>query len=159
VSASEHSLVTTQIWRKKIESEKALTEAFRALIQAFESHESRCTNTGFEFDVTMPNWREAAGIFKCMLILGAGTSRRVWTENGYVGMGLDAVREGDYVCAVQGASAPYIFREPTGILRVDGLELLLYELVGDAYVHGIMSYEALQHGDPSVMKTCCFVEK
>lgn len=41
VSASEHSLVTTKIWREKKESEEALTEAFRALIQAFESHESR----------------------------------------------------------------------------------------------------------------------
>ena len=102
--------------------------------------------TGFEFDVTIPNWSEAADIFKCMLVLGAGTSWKVfWTENGYMGMGLDAVREGNYVCVVLGASAPYIFREPTGILRVDELDLLLYELVDNAYVHGIISDEALQH--------------
>ncbi|USW48485.1 hypothetical protein Slin15195_G018040 [Septoria linicola] len=56
------------------------------------------------------------------------------TTNGYIGLGPSTVLEGDLIYIVLGGSVPYIFRP-----REDGA----LTLIGEAYVQGIMSGEAL----------------
>lgn len=56
------------------------------------------------------------------------------TSKGYLGLGPQHLQADDVVSIIQGAVTPFILR-PTG----DGR----YQLVGEAYVHGIMDGEAL----------------
>ncbi|KAI9685825.1 MAG: hypothetical protein M1822_004103 [Bathelium mastoideum] len=59
--------------------------------------------------------------------------RRIFTsEKGYLGTGVEAVKTGDLILLVAGAEVPYIFRPVAGKERT-------FTLVGEAYVHGIMS--------------------
>jgi len=51
------------------------------------------------------------------------------SAKGYVGLGPDRLLNGDVIVAFFGAKFPYILRKTTGGA---------YELVGEAYVHGIM---------------------
>lgn len=55
------------------------------------------------------------------------------TKKGYMGLGPNAIRPGDLVCVFFGAEVPHILRPKDGH----------YQLVGDAYVHGIMEGEAM----------------
>jgi hypothetical protein len=61
--------------------------------------------------------------------------RQFFTENGYMGIGPAAMREGDLVCVLWGGCVPYILR-PTDTDNT-------YKLVGESYVHGIMNGEAI----------------
>jgi hypothetical protein len=59
-------------------------------------------------------------------------SRRLLrTGKGYLGMGPAIAEEGDYIVLVQGARIPLVVRSREG----------MWELVGDAYVHGMMGGE------------------
>lgn len=58
----------------------------------------------------------------------------VTTTNGYVGLAPYGTREGDLVFMILGADVPFVLRPYD-----DG-----YELIGEAYVQGIMAGEALQ---------------
>jgi hypothetical protein len=51
------------------------------------------------------------------------------TNRGYLGLGRNSTQPGDIVCVLRGGNVPFILRK-----KVDGY----YELVGEAYVHGIM---------------------
>lgn len=51
------------------------------------------------------------------------------TERGYLGLGRNSTQRGDTVCVLRGGNVPFILRK-----KDDGY----YELVGEAYVHGIM---------------------
>ena len=53
------------------------------------------------------------------------------TGKGYIGMGPAIAEEGDYIVLVQGGRTPLVVRSRDG----------MWELVGDAYVHGAMSGE------------------
>ena len=53
----------------------------------------------------------------------------VTTENGYLGLAPSGAREGDVICLLRGGNVPFVLRE-----RENGY----WELVGEAYVHGIM---------------------
>ena len=53
------------------------------------------------------------------------------TGKGYIGMGPAIAEEGDYIALVQGGRTPLVVRSRDG----------MWELVGDAYVHGAMSGE------------------
>lgn len=64
--------------------------------------------------------------------------RSALLEMGYVGLVPALSRPGDVVCVVLGAHVPFVLREREG---GDGG---LWELVGEAYVYGIMDGEALQ---------------
>ncbi|PVH72336.1 hypothetical protein DL98DRAFT_660133 [Cadophora sp. DSE1049] len=55
-------------------------------------------------------------------------------EGGRLGWGPDQMREGDVICVMHGASVPFVLRS-VGRDR--------FEIVGDAYVHGIMDGEAM----------------
>ncbi|KAE9375141.1 HET-domain-containing protein [Stipitochalara longipes BDJ] len=57
------------------------------------------------------------------------------TENGYVGLGPAGMTTGDNVCIIFGAQVPYVLR-PDGKGR--------YQLVGEAYIHGIMDGELIE---------------
>jgi hypothetical protein len=57
--------------------------------------------------------------------------RLLRTGKGYLGMGPAIAEEGDYIVLVQGARIPLVVRSREG----------MWELVGDAYVHGVMGGE------------------
>ena len=61
--------------------------------------------------------------------------RQFFTENGYMGIGPAAIKEGDLVCVLLGGCVPYILR-PTDTEN-------MYKLVGESYVHGIMNGEVI----------------
>lgn len=53
----------------------------------------------------------------------------VVTERGYLGLGRNSMQPGDVVCVLRGGNVPFILRKKGD---------RYYELVGEAYVHGIM---------------------
>lgn len=64
----------------------------------------------------------------------AAVTRCMWrsflvTEQGYFGLGPRKTQASDLICILRGAHAPYVLR-----LHDDGC----YELIGEAYVHGVM---------------------
>jgi molybdopterin converting factor small subunit len=58
------------------------------------------------------------------------------TENEYLGSSIEDVREGDVVYMIAGTDVPFVLRSVAG--QVD-----TFTLVGEAYIHGIMSGEGL----------------
>ena len=60
--------------------------------------------------------------------------RMITTEAGYVGLGSNACKSGDIVCIIFGCSTPIILRRKENA----------FQLVGEAYIHGIMNGEALK---------------
>lgn len=80
------------------------------------------------------------------------------TRKGYLGLGPHGTSEGDLVCVLRGAQVPFVMREQTTPGRVPGTfwkrEKISCELVGEAYVHGIMDGEvwtSLQTGKDFVI--------
>jgi hypothetical protein len=66
---------------------------------------------------------------------GIGLSRRLFTtEGGYLGVANNGIGKGDRVCLIYGAPVPFILRGPVPIHG----EYPIYNLVCDAYVHGVM---------------------
>lgn len=59
------------------------------------------------------------------------------TENGYLGLGDNALEPGDLVCVLLGGRTPYVLR-PAGGNK--------YKFLGECYLHGIMYGEALSEG-------------
>ncbi|KAH7310245.1 heterokaryon incompatibility protein-domain-containing protein [Rhexocercosporidium sp. MPI-PUGE-AT-0058] len=59
-------------------------------------------------------------------------------KEGRLGWGPDQVREGDAICVLNGAEAPFVLRPVEG--EGEGVQ---FEVVGDAYVSGIMDGEAM----------------
>lgn len=71
------------------------------------------------------------------------------TNNGYMCLGHGA-QEGDEVFVLLGGRMPYILR-PLGNIEVDGLgETILYTIVAEAYVHGIMDGELVTKANPDI---------
>ncbi|KAI0380331.1 heterokaryon incompatibility protein-domain-containing protein [Hypomontagnella monticulosa] len=67
----------------------------------------------------------------------------LFTEKGYLGLGPDC-QAGDLVCLIFGSEVPFILRPANGY----------YQLVGDAYVHGIMEGEGMpSNGNRSAQET------
>ncbi|KAL8717342.1 MAG: hypothetical protein Q9225_005402 [Loekoesia sp. 1 TL-2023] len=62
------------------------------------------------------------------------------TENSLLGMGPKSVSKGDEAWVLQGARVPFVLRP--------NLDTRRYQLIGQAYVHGMMQGEALGGGDP-----------
>jgi hypothetical protein len=70
---------------------------------------------------------------------GIGLSRRLFTtEGGYLGVANNGIRKGDRICLIDGAPVPFILRGPVPTHD----EFTIYNLVCDAYVHGVMYGEA-----------------
>ncbi|KAK0762947.1 LOW QUALITY PROTEIN: hypothetical protein N5P37_004473, partial [Trichoderma harzianum] len=89
-------------------------------------------NVGLE-GVKSESWRFERGA------AWAAHNRRVFrTKTGYYGLAHRVIREGDVCCVFPGLRVPFVLR-PVG--RNGGGPA--YKLVGDAYVHGVMSGEAM----------------
>jgi hypothetical protein len=83
----------------------------------------------------------------------------ILTKDGYIGRCRNTVGVGDIVCVLFGCAMPMVLRPhflgyttPTGGLYLDRV---YYELVGEAYLHGIMHREAiaaLQNGEKAVQE-------
>ncbi|KAH8594437.1 heterokaryon incompatibility protein-domain-containing protein [Bisporella sp. PMI_857] len=58
------------------------------------------------------------------------------TQQGYIGRGPPSLQQGDQVCVLFGGRVPFILRKDK--------EVEEFQLVGEAYVHGIMKGEAMQ---------------
>ena len=68
------------------------------------------------------------------LVRKKGRNRSLFsTEGGFIGLGPPHCNPGDRVCILFGGEVPFVLRPVGGC----------YQLVGDAYVHGIMEGEAL----------------
>ena len=67
------------------------------------------------------------------------TRKPFLSKDGYVGLVPKDAVPGDQLAIVQGASVPYVFRE-----RADGYDG--WELIGEAYIDGLMDGEVLQDG-------------
>jgi len=74
------------------------------------------------------------------------TGRRgfILTRKGYMGFANQNCRVGDIIVVLPGGRVPYIFREAPDMTVNNGDEspLARYQLIGDAYLHGIMDGEA-----------------
>jgi len=76
--------------------------------------------------------------FEAKLTLGGRELFR--TDSGLLGLGPYALRETDEICILGGAKVPFALRRITGKPRH-------YQLIGECYVHGIMSGNGMQHFD------------
>ncbi len=80
------------------------------------------------------------------ITLASVHKRLLFTHNGFIGMAPRDTRKGDIVCLLLGCSVPVVLRE-----RIEGG----YELVGEAYVHGIMKGEAMTMGIAERLEDFC----
>lgn len=72
---------------------------------------------------------------------GALLNRRLFlTQHGRLGVGSKSLKQGDYIWLVGGSTAPLILRHASGDAEPTGQPQ--FNLVGHAYVHGIMQGEA-----------------
>ncbi|KAF2127469.1 HET-domain-containing protein [Dothidotthia symphoricarpi CBS 119687] len=86
---------------------------------------------------TKATMTEAAGRFRSRIGLKTKHRRMMRTAKGWLGMGPSSLRVGDRVFVVPGANIPFIMR------RLDPGH---YEVIGEAYIHGIMHGEANRFG-------------
>lgn len=70
----------------------------------------------------------------------SGTERRVFrTGRGYIGIGREALQEGDEIWLFNGASVPFLVRRSSMFMGEQ-----LRQLVCDCYVHGLMQGEGME---------------
>ncbi|KAH9909498.1 heterokaryon incompatibility protein-domain-containing protein [Xylariomycetidae sp. FL2044] len=77
--------------------------------------------------------------------------RPLLCEKGYLGLVPGDTRVGDILVLLEGCSAPYVLRRKQG--SEDGEGRIRYQLVGEAYVWGIMDGELTQVGSPEKLFT------
>ncbi|KAJ0115163.1 hypothetical protein J7T55_001573 [Diaporthe amygdali] len=67
----------------------------------------------------------------------------IFTESGYMGLGPDWCKPGDAVAVMAGGDLPLVLRPVSRRVgdRLDGIPT--FEVIGEAYIHGIMDGEAL----------------
>ncbi|KAG4441714.1 hypothetical protein IFR05_002793 [Cadophora sp. M221] len=83
-------------------------------------------------------FQRKAGRFMESFSLYCDNRRFFRCKGGMLGWGPDQVREGDAICVLDGASVPFVLRP----VEVEGGRR--FEVVGDAYVSGIMDGEAME---------------
>ncbi|KAH6962371.1 heterokaryon incompatibility protein-domain-containing protein [Ilyonectria sp. MPI-CAGE-AT-0026] len=82
-----------------------------------------------------PAWRRRASKPYIHTMKLEAARRRVFVSSrGYFGLGQETVRVGDTICVLLGGDSPFLIRE---------VGLGYHELIGEAYVHGIMLGEFL----------------
>ena len=94
------------------------------------------SDTNFNLDHSAPNpasnWRTSQ--FLTALLDSLWTDRRIFqTEKGFIGQGPATSTNGDIVCILLGCPVPMVLR----VVKNH------YELVGEAYMHGIMQGEVI----------------
>jgi hypothetical protein len=83
-----------------------------------------------------------AGRYWKLMVKQCSNRKLFATEKGYLGLGPVAIFTGDIIAVILGLDTPLVLRR----LGVDG-----YQIVGEAYVHGIMDGEVMK-GSPSTQK-------
>lgn len=85
---------------------------------------------GFGYDGN--SWRRGAGLSFTSRGGQLGNRRFIRTSNGYIGLAGYMARAGDHIALCRGARMPFVVRStPSG-----------WRLIGDVYLHGVMSGEA-----------------
>jgi hypothetical protein len=81
--------------------------------------------------------------FRLRLFAAADQRRFVYTQKGFIGLASPQTKPGDCIALFAGGHVPIVIRD------VDGLEgkKVLWRVVGDAYVHGIMFGEGFSPED------------
>ena len=76
--------------------------------------------------------------------MGIAGKRRVFmSEQGFLGLGPEDLKEGDRIAIFHGAATPFIIREVGSLQGV----IEKYALVGESYMHSLMSGECLSMGN------------
>lgn len=92
-------------------------------------------------------WRKAASKPYIHVMQLESARRRVFlSSRGYYGLGQETLRVGDTICLLFGGDSPFIIRDA---------DPGYYELIGEAYVHGIMQGEYLNTKPPVEQFTFC----
>lgn len=66
----------------------------------------------------------------------------IFTERGHMGLAPDWCRPGDAIAIMGGGAVPVVLR-PVGEAASEGGDIPVFEVVGEAYVHGFMDGQAL----------------
>jgi hypothetical protein len=69
--------------------------------------------------------------------------RLVVSEKGYMGWAPLDTQPGDKICILFGGRVPFILREASERVEIDGISHNCHILLGDSYVHGLMHGEAM----------------
>lgn len=80
------------------------------------------------------------------ILLASLHKRLLFTQDGFIGMAPPETKKGDVVCLLLGCRVPVVLRE-----RIEGG----YELVGEAYVHGVMKGEAMTKANEERLQDFC----
>ncbi len=80
------------------------------------------------------------------IMLASFHKRLLFTQDGFIGMAPYETRKGDIVCLLFGCRVPVVLRK-----RTEGG----YELVGEAYVHGVMKGEAMTKANGERLQDFC----
>ncbi|PMD46045.1 HET-domain-containing protein [Hyaloscypha variabilis F] len=88
--------------------------------------------SGYRDEVRAAAWQRYYLAMQCLYDF-----RPFFSKKGYIGLAPEFAAPGDTICVILGAIAPYVLRKVSG----GG-----FELVGEAYVHGIMDGEAMDMG-------------
>ncbi|KAM7205118.1 Heterokaryon incompatibility protein (HET) domain containing protein [Naviculisporaceae sp. PSN 640] len=120
-----------------------MPEEVLPMVHTYMAYVSDVFEDGFEMTEELSEMLLTYGPFIEGSMTTVGEARRFCrTEAGRLGQVRKEARVGDSVCVVFGAEVPYIIRrkEDKGAEE----EEVLYELVGDCYIHGIMQGETLK---------------
>jgi len=116
----------------------------------FEGYVVHLLNTCKSGDKRLHEKEIGVGTWSCFYENAARTvcSARSFftTENRYMGIGSNAIQNGDVVCVLLGGRVPYILRPQDKH----------YRLVGAAYVHGVMDGEVIEELRQGNMKEQVF---
>ncbi|KAG6356480.1 hypothetical protein INS49_015868 [Diaporthe citri] len=67
----------------------------------------------------------------------------VFTDGGHMGLAPDWCRDGDAIAILGGGAVPMVLR-PVGEVAAQGGDTPVFEVVGEAYVHGVMDGQAFR---------------
>ncbi|KAK3320217.1 heterokaryon incompatibility protein-domain-containing protein [Cercophora scortea] len=97
-------------------------------------------------------WEASASVFKVLLRVALAPTRRPFRSmNGRLGLAAPGAQVGDRIVIVEGCAAPLMVRRV--LVRGDAC----YQLVGDAYVHGVMDGEVVEKVSEADWRTITLV--
>ena len=126
------------LWKTPI----ADSDAFSDVLSKTRPPASPRMRRSFESFVGTMIWKDgaqrklASAAYVQTMNLQSARRRLFLTSKGYYGLGQESLRRGDRIVLLSGGDSPFIVREAES--------LGYFELVGEAYVHGIMQGEHLE---------------
>jgi hypothetical protein len=128
-SAFTKTLVTSEPPRNndKLADDKAMMNMWKRIMRLYMRGDSD------------PNGLVDGAILNYNLAVTAATNQRRFftTTRGFIGLTSPGTQKGDTVCLLRGATTPFIFRSHDPL----SLGTRTWEIVGEAYVHGLMNGE------------------